>query len=125
MGTYEVVMRQVERFGFSGNPVFDKLMSELAYLAGKWRTTKEDALIGRYQTILRTLVFIGYDEELPLELELPDELMPAEYLALFEAWCSASPGYSLLSHPCNSAKFVTGVQEALHLFVDHYSSGPV
>ncbi|MCI0712584.1 MAG: hypothetical protein L0154_20680 [Chloroflexi bacterium] len=84
MGSHKVVTRQVERFGFDDNPVFDKLMNELAYLAGYWRETKEDTLVERYQTILRALVFIGYAEELPLELELPDALMPAEYLELFE-----------------------------------------
>ena len=85
MGTSEIVMMKVERFGFSENPVFDKLMSELAFLAGKWRRTKEDTLVERYQTILRALVFIGYSDELPLELELPEKLMPVEYLDQFEA----------------------------------------
>jgi hypothetical protein len=77
------VLVEVERFGFSDNPTFDTLLNKLAQLAGKWRTDKQAELVEQYQTILRSLIMLGFHEELPVELELPDELMPEEYLSQF------------------------------------------
>jgi len=37
----------------------------------------------QYQTVLRTVILLGYDDELPVDVELPEELMPIEYISLF------------------------------------------
>lgn len=82
MATNKILI-EVERYGFSDNPTFDTLLNKLAQLAGKWRTTKTDEVAEQYQTILRSLMMLGFREELPVELELPEELMPEEYLSQF------------------------------------------
>jgi len=74
---------EVMRYGYSDNPVYDSLINELAKLAGSWREYKTDELVNRYQTVLRTLIILGYDDELPIDVELPEELMPTEYISLF------------------------------------------
>ncbi|MEL6408331.1 MAG: hypothetical protein AAFR81_28450 [Chloroflexota bacterium] len=68
---------------FSDILVYDKLIDVLAYLSGLWRETKEDKVAEQYQTVLRALIIIGFDEPLDAEVELPDQLMPAEYLDMF------------------------------------------
>jgi hypothetical protein len=82
MATNKILI-EVERYGFSDNPTFDALLNKLAQLAGKWRTTKANQVAEQYQTILRSLVMLGFHDELPVELELPDELMPEDYLSQF------------------------------------------
>jgi hypothetical protein len=77
------VLIEVERYGFSDNPTFDTLLNKLAQLAGKWRSNKQNEVATQYQTILRSLIMLGFHEELPVELELPDALMPEEYLNQF------------------------------------------
>lgn len=69
---------------FSNVLVYDKLIHALAYLSGLWRETKDDRVAQQYQTILRTLVLIGFDDSLDVDIELPEELMPKEYIELFE-----------------------------------------
>lgn len=64
---------------FSSNPVYDELGQKLADLASAWRRTKDPALARRYQAVLLTLLELGWDEGLDVELELPYELMPPEY----------------------------------------------
>lgn len=68
----------------SDNPVYEELLYKLADLAGEWRETKQDKLVRRYQAILLCLYELGWDEELDVELELPDELMPPEYFQRYE-----------------------------------------
>lgn len=74
---------EVETFGFSDDPAYDRLINKLAVLAGLWRRTKADETAQQYQTVLRSLLLLGFRDELPVDVELPDRLMPQEYLTLF------------------------------------------
>ena len=73
----------ISHYGYSNEPVYDKLIDKLGYLAGLWRRHKTTEIADQYQTVLRTLILLGYDDELPVDLELPEELMPVEYISLF------------------------------------------
>lgn len=77
------IIKEVETYGFSDNPVYDKIIDKLGYLAGLWRRHQTTEIAEQYQTVLRTLVLLGYDDELPVDVELPEELMPTEYISLF------------------------------------------
>jgi len=69
---------------FSSNPVYDQLGQKLADLAAAWRGTKDPQLVRRYQAVLLTLLELGWKDDLYVELELPDELMPPEYFQRYE-----------------------------------------
>jgi hypothetical protein len=60
------------------------LESKLGDLAARWRGTdnsaEAEALVHQYQTILRSLIELGYQRWLDADAELPDEYLPAEYL---------------------------------------------
>jgi hypothetical protein len=62
---------------------------KLSHLAMRWRGRKDtpeaDSIVRQYQAILRCMIELGYNEELYVDSELPDELMPAEYLNLFKS----------------------------------------
>jgi len=70
----------------------DQLLSQmeikLSHLAMRWRgrqdTPEADSIVRHYQAILRCMIELGYHEELYVDSELPDELMPQEYLDLFK-----------------------------------------
>jgi hypothetical protein len=64
---------------FSPNPVYDALGEKLTELRWEWSKTKAPDLVRRYQAVLLTLIDLGWDKKLDVDLELPDELMPAEY----------------------------------------------
>lgn len=64
---------------FSPNPIYDALGEKLTELRWEWSGTKDSKLVRRYQAILLTLIELGWDKKLDVELELPDELMPVEY----------------------------------------------
>lgn len=70
--------------GYSEDPTFDRIMDELGWLAGAWRETKEQTYVTKYQVLLRALLEMGWDDELDIELLLPDELMPPAYFARYE-----------------------------------------
>jgi hypothetical protein len=74
---------EITRYGYSDNPVHDRLIKELADLAGSWREFKSDEIAFKYQTVLRSLIYLDFNDDLPVDVELPDELMPAEYTSLF------------------------------------------
>ena len=74
---------EVELHGYSDNPVYDEMCHKLAYLAGLWRRHKTDEIAVQYQTLLRALIILGFDEELEVQAELPEALMPVEYTSLF------------------------------------------
>ena len=80
MATTETV--EVTRYGYSDNLVYDALIDKLADFAGLWRRHKTMEIAGQYQTILRALIILGFDDELPVDVELPEELMPVEYTSL-------------------------------------------
>jgi hypothetical protein len=60
---------------------------KLSHLAMRWRNHKEkpeaDEIVRQYQAILRCMIELGYRAELYIDSELPDRLMPKEYLDLF------------------------------------------
>jgi hypothetical protein len=58
---------------------YDDLLTRLEYLAGLWRRTKDNSLVQRHQTVLATLLELGYREWLDLEAMLPQELMLTQY----------------------------------------------
>jgi len=74
---------EIFHYGYSDDPVYDKLIDKLGYLVGLWRRHKTTEIAEQYQTVLRTLILLGFDDELPVDVELPEELMPVEYLSLF------------------------------------------
>ena len=78
------VLVEVERFGFSDDPVYDVLINKLGMLAGEWRATKSDEVVQQYDTVLRTLLMLGWRDPLDVDVELPERLMPQAYLQLFE-----------------------------------------
>lgn len=70
--------------GYSEDPTFDRIMDELGWLAEVWDETKEQSYLTKYQVLLRALLEMGWDDELDLELLLPDDLMPQEYFTRYE-----------------------------------------
>jgi hypothetical protein len=60
----------------------------LAHLAMYWRGSDKDeeadAIAHNYQVILRCMIDLGFHQSLQVEAELPDELMPQEYIDLFK-----------------------------------------
>lgn len=69
--------------GYSEDPAFDHIMDELAWLAGAWRETKGQSYVTKYTILLCTLLEIGWDDELDIELLLPNDLMPQEYFTRY------------------------------------------
>jgi hypothetical protein len=61
----------------------ETLLDKLGELAGEWRATKSDTAASQYQAVLRTLLMLGWRGELDVDMELPDRLMPEEYLNQF------------------------------------------
>lgn len=63
---------------------WDNCLSELAM---RWRGSSSDeeatAIAHHYQVILRWMIDLGFRQSLQVEAELPDDLMPQEYLDLF------------------------------------------
>lgn len=69
-------------------PMLKSMEDSLSKLAMRWRGSDSDeeaaAIAQHYQVILRCMIDLGFHQSLQVEAELPDELMPREYLALFE-----------------------------------------
>jgi hypothetical protein len=63
------------------------LEHRLSDLAARWRSRQDkpeaNDIVRQYHAILHCMIELGYREGLDAETELPDELMPAEYLDLF------------------------------------------
>jgi hypothetical protein len=69
----------------------DHILSTLANLAARWRGLSENSssnheVVSHYNELLCFLIHTGWDNGLALEEELPDELMPREYLELSKEW---------------------------------------
>lgn len=68
--------------------LLDTLESKLGDLAALWRGQQQlsdaDVIALHYQAILRCMIELGFNDELDVESELPERLMPPEYLNLFE-----------------------------------------
>jgi len=71
---------QVVKGAFSDNPTYDELLHKLAELAGEWRAHKSEHLVRQYHAVLLCLLTLGWNGYLSPQVELPDELLPAEYL---------------------------------------------
>ncbi|CAG0990974.1 hypothetical protein ANRL2_03186 [Anaerolineae bacterium] len=65
--------------------LLDALETRLGRLAARWRGTQDvqeaDVLVQQYQSILLWMIELGYRDSLDVDAELPDEYLPAEYLA--------------------------------------------
>ena len=65
-----------QRLGYISAEVL-RLETNLGEIAGKWRRTKEDALVLEYKSVLYEMILKGYDvTTLPIQDQLPDDLMP-------------------------------------------------
>lgn len=66
--------------------LLDALESRLGRLAARWRGAREaqeaEAIVQQYRSILLWMIELGYRDALDADAELPDEYLPAEYLAL-------------------------------------------
>jgi len=60
---------------------------KLSDLAALWRGNKAspqaDTIVRQYHAVLRCMIELGSHEPLDTDAELPNRLMPAEYLDLF------------------------------------------
>lgn len=58
-------------------------------LAASWRSRQNQPeagdIVRRYQAILRCMIELGHRDSLDADAELPDELLPSEYLDLFKS----------------------------------------
>lgn len=70
------------------NETLEQMEVQLSHLAMRWRSRKNtpeaEAIVTRYQALLRQMIEMGFRSELYTDSELPDRLMPQEYLDLFE-----------------------------------------
>ena len=61
---------------------------KLAELAPRWRSRKDtpeaDQIVHQYHAVLRCMIELGFREPLDTDSELPNRLMPPEYLDLFK-----------------------------------------
>lgn len=69
-------------------PLLKSMEFKLSDLAALWRgnkaTPQAETIVRQYQAILRCMIELGFREPLDTDSELPDRLMPQEYLALFK-----------------------------------------
>jgi hypothetical protein len=69
-------------------PMLKNMEESLSELAMRWRGNdsdeEADAIAHNYQVILRCMIDLGFHQSLQVEAELPDELMPQEYIDLFK-----------------------------------------
>ena len=76
---------RVDELGYPLDPELDALEDRLNILAGMWRGSLGNLLgqgeiVREYHAILTKLYSLGWDGVLDIDGELPDELMPDEYL---------------------------------------------
>lgn len=66
--------------------LLDALETRLGHLAARWRGTQDpheaETIARQYQSLLLWMIELGYQDALDADAELPDEYLPAEYLAL-------------------------------------------
>jgi hypothetical protein len=71
----------------SDDPFKHTLELKLSDLAALWRenktSTRAETVVRQYQAVLRCLIELGFREALDADSELPNRLMPSEYLDLF------------------------------------------
>ena len=67
---------EIKQLGYPSRKVL-ALSYQLSNVAGKWRRTREDALVDKYKSILYEMILNGYDvSTLPIQDQLPEDLMP-------------------------------------------------
>jgi hypothetical protein len=69
--------------------LMDLLERRVSHLAMMWRGNihknpqRAEEIVKEYHVVLKCLIELGFKQSLYVDSELPDELMPPEYLALF------------------------------------------
>jgi hypothetical protein len=80
-----LVAHATDKSGYPLDPELRRLEFYLGELAGLWRGAygdqeRQDETVQEYRAILARLYELGWDATLDIESELPEELMPEEYL---------------------------------------------
>jgi len=87
-----------------------RLELKLGELAEEWRSSadqqKKKALVTEYRTTLRKMFALGYNSWLDIDTELPDELMPEEYISRRKGglWDEAAAQYQKEAERIKAAK---------------------
>jgi hypothetical protein len=72
----------------SNEPLIQALELKLSDLAALWRgnrtSPRAETVVRQYQSVLRYMIELGFHEPLDADSELPNRLMPSEYLNLFK-----------------------------------------
>lgn len=76
---------EVDKIGLPVNPELRRLELLLCDLAGTWRGSwgdpnRQEELVREYHATMAKLYSLGWNGALDVECELPDELMPEEYV---------------------------------------------
>lgn len=76
---------ETDAIGYPIDPELRKLEFYLGDLAARWRGSYDrpdvqEALVREYWAVLNQLYALGWDSLLDIESELPDRLMPEEYM---------------------------------------------
>ncbi len=76
---------EVDEFGNPTDPELRDLEFHLNGLAGIWRSKwgdlqRQEEIVREYHATMTKLYALGWDGSLDMECELPERLMPAEYL---------------------------------------------
>ncbi len=58
----------------------ESLVRQLYRLAAQWYQTKDQTFVEQYHVVYNTLREMGWNGAIDIEAELPDELMPEEYM---------------------------------------------
>lgn len=76
---------EVDELGYPTDPEMNQLQGHLGDLAADWRDVArgldgQDQIVREYHATMERLYELGWDDVLDVEAELPDYLMPGEYL---------------------------------------------
>ena len=74
-----------DKIGYPTDPKLRQLEFRLGDLVGEWRgsfdsSLKQEQIVQEYHSTMQLLYDLGWDDILDAESELPDQLMPPEYL---------------------------------------------
>lgn len=68
--------------------LLDVMETKLGHLVARWRGSddadQQQEFARQYRALLICMIELGFSESLDADAELPGELMPQEYLRLFE-----------------------------------------
>ena len=78
-------VHQVDEFGYPADPELRKLEFHLCDLAGSWRGSwgdphRQEEIVNEYHATMAKLYSLGWDGTLDVECELPEDLIPEEYM---------------------------------------------